>query len=452
MKPARFIVCWAQNATPVHKGFLASLQTYSAEHNAMIVAVAGRYKNPTSRWSKADEDDQWYADEIAPYLTEKRQQLCPNLVLLGDVSVQPTASRPLTGFETFVGKSSAILGHPKRALETVATATRMPRILATTGAVTVANYTPSKAGKKGDHHHVLGALIVEIDAKGFYWLRHVSADKTGAFYDLNKRYTPAGVEKAGDALALVLGDFHRGKEDWAVIRATRALCRLLRPDNLALHDFLDFAVRNHHDRGLRTKHEKSDQLVRDEVEGTARALTRITQRWGAKRVRVVRSNHDEAFERWLEDTKPYEDPANAPYYHAVWSRAFEHYADHGEWPNLFEMEARRLGVPAGVHFLRRNESLKVKDVEVGYHGDKGIGGSRGSPMQYAKLGAKVITGHTHSPKITDGAYTVGVTAKLDHGYNLLPSAWANAHCVVYPDGKRALIFIVNGQYRAQEAA
>ena len=347
-----------------------------------------------------------------------------------------------------MGKNSAILGHPKRALETVATATRVPRILATTGAITVPNYTNSKAGKKGAHHHVIGALVVEIDAKGFYWLRHISADAQGRFYDLDKRYTPNGVEEAGRAEALVLGDLHVGKEDWSVVRATRKLSRLLKPKHLVLHDVFDGAARNPHEKGMRAKFMGFDLSVSYEVKQTARALSRIGDGWGAGLTSIVRSNHDEFLERFLEDTKPYEDPASAAYYHGLWSRSFLYYADHGRWPNLLEMECRRLGVGPKVRFLRRNESFKVKDVELSFHGDKGIRGSRGSPAQYAKLGAKTVTGHTHSPKIIDGAYTVGLTAKLDHGYNNLPGCWAHCHCICYPDGKRSLVFIIDGRHCA----
>jgi hypothetical protein len=448
----RYLVTYAQNRTPVHVGFLKALYSYCEYNEADgLIVVRGHYKNPTNPF-EADEqaEDDWWAPEVTDYLVDTDHQLCPNLCLYASYRVQPTASNPLSGLNVYVGQNSAIIGHTKRALECIPTDTRYPRIAVTTSACTLPNYSASRMGAKGAVHHVLGALVVEIEDDGTYFLRHVSANDDGSFTDLDKLYQPGKrVKKAPRALGLVLGDLHVGKEDWSVIRATRDLCRLLRPQHLVLHDVLDFTTRNHHDKSLRSKIDKFDMSVCHEVSQASRALTRMSQ-WGADSIHVVRSNHDEAAERWLNDTTPYEDPANAAYYHAVWSRSFAYYAEHGGWPNVFEMEARRLGVPAAVLFLRRNESLRIAGIECGYHGDKGLSGSRGSPGQYAKLGCKTVTGHTHSPRIQDGAFTVGVTAKLDHGYNLLPSAWMNAHCVIGADGKRQMVFVVNGKYRGSK--
>ena len=63
---------------------------------------------------------------------------------------------------------------------------------------------------------------------------------------------------------------------------------------------------------------------------------------------------------------------------------------------------------------------------------------------------KVTKGHDHTPCIMDGVYSAGVTAQLDHGYNLLPSTWMNAHVVQYADGKRCIIIIMNGRYSGED--
>ena len=38
----------------------------------------------------------------------------------------------------------------------------LPKMMMTTGSCTVKNYTDSKAGKKGEFHHTLGFVIIEI--------------------------------------------------------------------------------------------------------------------------------------------------------------------------------------------------------------------------------------------------------------------------------------------------
>lgn len=438
----KYLISWCQNNSAIYKPFLRSMQTFAEHHGAELLIAAGYYRNPTSPSEK--EDGVWWAADVQPYLVNERRQLCPNLVLYADVRTQPTASAPLTGYNVFLGKNSGIIPHPKRALECIPTSTRLPRILATTSAVSQPNYSKSRAGAKGDAHHVLGALVVEVDRDGTYFLRHVSAERDGSFTDLATHYTPEGVQEAKPALSLTLGDLHVGQDDVAVLKATKALARLVKPKHIVLHDVLDFRTRNHHEKGMRPKYQKRDWLVCHEVEQAAVALTGISE-W-ADKIHVIRSNHDEAVERWLDDTQPYHDPANAPYWHAVWSRCFEHYADHGEWPDVFAMEAKRLGTPKNVLFLARDESLMLGGTEFGFHGDKGVGGSRGSPQQYAKLGVKVTTGHTHVPGIRDGAYTVGVTGKLNMSYNLKPTSWANAHCLQYASGKRTIVFVVNGKF------
>jgi hypothetical protein len=446
--PATYIVSWAQNATPVHARFLAALKHYPGK----LTILAGRYKNPTSVWTDKDKGDQWYDDAVVPYLTEARQQLCPNLCLYGDIHVLPTAARPLSTFEVFCGANSAIFGHPKRALEVVPTATRMPRLLATTGACTIASYTDSKAGKKGEAHHVLGALVVEVEDDGTYHMRHVSGLRDGSFIDLDTLYTAEGKQPAPPALVLTLGDVHVGQEDPAVLAATRSLVRQVQPKHIVLHDVLDFRSRNHHDKGLRlnlTKLRESKHNVRNEVGAAANALHDVAA-WGKHRVWVIRSNHDEALDRWLEECEPHKDPENAPYYFALWSRMCDYHEKHGEWPNPFALEARRLGVSKRVRFLGRDQDVRIKGVSYGFHGDKGINGARGNPNAYAKLGVKTVTGHTHTPRIVDGNYTAGVTARLDHGYNLLPSSWLNAHVLQYANGKRAMIVIVRGRYTTSE--
>jgi hypothetical protein len=102
-----------------------------------------------------------------------------------------------------------------------------------------------------------------------------------------------------------------------------------------------------------------------------------------------------------------------------------------------------------VHFLARDESVMLGDVEHGFHGHSGIGGSRGTTLGYTKLGAKITKGHEHAPVIHDGVYGVGHISDDDHGYNHLPSGWSRANCVQYRDGKRSLLHIVRGRWHGE---
>ncbi len=195
-KKSKYAITWAQNATPVHHGFWKSLINYCSHNNAVLLVIPGRYKNPTSQWTEAQEENEYWCPEVAPFLMNKRINLLDDLQIMGDIKTIPTAASPLTGFNTITGGASGIFGHPKVQLKTVATPqNKLPKILTTTGACTVENYTDSKAGKKGEFHHILGAAVVEISGDEFH-LRQISATNDGSFIDLGMEYTPAGIKPA----------------------------------------------------------------------------------------------------------------------------------------------------------------------------------------------------------------------------------------------------------------
>lgn len=476
-KIKRFVVTYAQNATPCNEKFLSSLQGYCDHNGAELIVVPGRYKNPTSTFAKHDRDAEWWDERLAPYILGKmvpvkvvkkvkgktitrtklqmkpgRKQLAPGLVVLGDISVQPTASGPLSRFEVHAGASSVIVGHPKRALQVVPTESRKARVMWTTTACTRPNYTDSKAGKIGHEHHVIGAVVVEVE-DGRFHVRHISANwRNGHFYDLDHLYTPEGIYADQRAATLTLGDWHSPTVETPVYEATKRLFHRVLPKALVVHDFLNMGSRNHHERKrLRSLYNGKDKQVSLEVASAVNELDGLAE-WGdgTHRTVVVRSNHDEHLERWLDEHEDERDPINAPYYHALWARAYEFRLKRGFWPDLFAMEAKRLKVRKTVRFLRRNESFLVKGVEHGFHGDKGVNGSKGHNRSYHKLGVKVTKGHDHTPSILDNVYSVGVTGSLNQGYNYLPSTWMNAHVVEYADGKRAVIIIIDGHYAGED--
>lgn len=437
----RYVITWAQNDTPIHAGFFASLKRYCRARRAELKVVPGRYQNPTSVWSAKDRGATW-AEELHPYLVVGRERLCRNLTLYGDIRIRPTAGRPLTGFESFCGETSGLFGHPKRAWETIATDTRTPRILVTTGAVTRPNYTDSKEGYKGRHHHVYGAAVVEIGPSGRYHIRHIGADSEGRFYDLDRRYTPEGVYQAGRASVLALGDLHVHHKDQACSDATDRLIAQVHPRQLVLHDVLDMYARSVHDRGFRTAYDKRGLSVETEVVQACAEIQRLSEL--VDRVTVIRANHDDMLDRWFESFSPERDPANAPFYFRLGYALCQARDGRRDWPDAFGLYAISKGVDA--HFPGLSASIKVGGVAYGFHGHRGLAGSKGTLEQFAKLGVKTVTGHGHAPGIRDGAYRVGVGAKLDHGYNTLPSNWLQAHCVQYPDNRRALIAIIEGEY------
>lgn len=448
-----YVITYAQNATSVYLPFLRSLETYCKENNAELIVMPGRYKNPTSIYSEGMRTEEWWATELHPYLFEGRKTLGGHITIYGDISIPPTQQRPLSSFEVFAGKHSAIFGHPKIQLKTVPTAKRRyPRIFTTTGAVTRPNYTKSKAGKKAEAHHTYGATVVEQGTKLFH-VRQINATRDGTFIDLATKYTPDGIEPAERALALVPGDIHVDMEDAEVLEATfyreDSICAALKPKRIVYHDTLHFETRNHHTiHDFQMRFERVRGNRRDNVEEEVeRAIGFIDETPGHDtEIIVVASNHDDAFDRWLNTADPKGDPVNAAFFYECNAKRLRAYEESGKWTPAFELLYKERG-EGRARFLRRDQPEQVAGIYVNFHGDMGLNGARPSHLTYAKLGVKTIIGHSHTPGIMDGCYQVGVTGRLEQDYNFLPSTWLHSHCVVYANGKRSLIHVIHGEWR-----
>jgi len=453
----RYVVTAAQNATPINKAFFASLLTYCKERRAQLIVIPYRYKNPTSMWSEKAEHDDWWASELAPHLLDRRTQLNDNLVLLSDIKTQPTATAPLQGYETISGGNSAIIGHPKIELKSVpAPQSRLPKLLLSTGAVTVKNYIESKAGKQAEHHHSFAATAVEVSGKKFH-VRQLNATRNGSFIDFTTEYDGENTRHA-PCEALVMGDSHVEFIDKRVAAATfgpGGLVEALKPKYLVWHDVHDFYSRNHHHRGRVFVNLVKHVTGRDDVEKMLRETFAYVDSVTPAYVRniFVPSNHPDALARWIEETDPRQDPRNCIF----WAQTFAAMAEGARWTESgastidpFAYWGRRwLKTSGQATFLHRGQSFTIKGIEVGFHGDKGANGARGTVKSYSRIGVKTITGHGHAPEIKDGAYRVGTNSLLALEYNTgAPSSWLHTDCTIYANGKRSLINIIDGEFRA----
>jgi len=465
-----FLITWAQNNTEVDKGFWAALGACQQHRDADLMVIKGHYRNPTTRKEESKEEyHEAWADEVMDAgLWNKTVDLCPALRVLADYRVQPTATRPLTSLDSVTGDKSGIIGHPKLEMRCIPTPQNsLPKQMQTTGACTVQNYSHSKAGKKGEFHHTIGAVIVEIRGDSFH-MRQINACKDGSFIDLGTEYFPDGSwQDAPRALALSLGDWHAGFTDPSVIDATfndqDSIISVLRPEVIIWDDVLDQYARNHHHQfkpfiGVaKTKDESlwDRDNLRIEVEAACEELNYYTAHanevCGGKVVSVVKaSNHDDALTRYIEERNWKSDPINAEFYLETaleMARATKMTDSGADTPAAFPMWGAKLCDPEYVTFLSRRGSYMVGDIECIFHGDIGVNGARGSIVSFAKIGVKTIIAHAHTPGIVHGCYQVGTSTLLNLEYNQGPSSWSNTHCVVYGNGKRALITIDGGQWR-----
>jgi hypothetical protein len=442
----RFLVTTAINQTLIFQPFWRALNVAAKHLDAEIVIQAGVYRNP-SAMNKRKRSDDTYAVDLHPYLTRKRRALGKNLTLFADVPVQPTATSPTSGFEVLASGGSAIIGHVTHQMRVVPGA-KSPRVLWTTGAVTLPKYSKSRAGARAREHHILGALIVEVCRDGTYFVRELRAHKkTGAFVDLGTLYTQEGVSAAPRALSLTLGDVHVGSTDPTALKASHALAEEVKPVNLVLHDVLDFDSRSHHRRDKRSGFDRRTASVKAEVQACVSAMNEMAA-W-ADTTHIVASNHHDHLGRWLEECDPKLDPVNARYYHELWSMLLSEREAGQPWRDAFEAACRIEKADERIQFAKRGLPLNIGGVRHDLHGDVGVSGSRGSLLGFTRMGCKVTIGHSHTPGRRDGVVQVGCLQRHDIEYATRgPSTWLFAHCVLNYDGSRQIVITQGSKYRA----
>jgi hypothetical protein len=446
---SRFIITWGQNNTPVHKGFYDNIEAYAKEIDADVHIMLGRYKNPTSVFE--DSDEEFWVEEIMKYADANRHDIHKYVSIMSDVKIQPTAVNPMSGMQGLSGVNSCVFGSPKVQMEMIPVLEgNKPKMMLTTGSVTMKNYTDSKAGKKGEFHHVYGFVVVEIKDKDTFFVRQVTADdKTGNFSDLYYRVEGGVVSKIKNIEAIVLGDAHFGHHDQTVIDKTLEFMDKVKPNHVILHDVFDGDSISHH--------QMKDPFIQygKEMNGTNDLKKELDLLMASlkpfekhKNVVIVRSNHDDFLDRWLknEDWKKQPTFKNSRLYMQLSDILLEQYASDpmkikGVIPALINQKYPKFIT------LGRNASYKVKGGwELGQHGDIGSNGSRGSLLQFRQLNTKIIVGHYHSPGRKDGALAVGTSTKLRVGYNNGASTWLQSHVIIHEDGRAQHINFINGEF------
>lgn len=476
----RYILTSAQNNTRVHGKFWENLLAYAEFLDAEIMVSRFTYDKssyssaksvkPGRTPSKDDKRDAWYDAAIENYLCDDPEQhgscrwrLAPGLVFAAEMNILPTAARPLSGLESYTGRESGIFPHAKLALESVASGKNEPtKFNYTTGTVTQRNYVQKKAGLKAEFHHAYGALIVEVQ-DGNWWVRQLNADGNGKFYDCpsieqnGAVVVENGLVYSGQELeAINWGDVHAAEIDPVqqdVNWGDGGIIDEMSPRYQFMHDLLSFRSRSHHEMKqfgrMFQKHVEGIDSVEKEIETTAQVV-QLAEREFCEMV-VVNSNHDRHGERWLDECDYRKDPLNAEFFLEAQLERVRAIRQGLPW-DFHEWSLKRAGLPESVRFLSQDESFVIcrrqgGGIECGMHGDQGPNGARGTTANLTKMGRRVNKGHDHTATIMDGVYSAGACA-MDLTYNTGPSSWSVSHIFTYPNGKRQLVTVWNGKWRA----
>lgn len=436
-----YILTAAQNNSKVDP-FFDMLATYADYLGARL--LIGRMTYNKSAFLQPDvREETWYDPALANYFIEGHIALGEKFHFIADANVIPTARNPISGFEGITPAGiNAIIPASKIAMS-IAPALKNgeTKIITSTGCVTKRNYIMRKTGTIAALEHNHGAVIVNTYTGE---IRHIERmEGCDYFYDENTKITVDNVENASEHVAaLQLGDVHAEKMESVNWDNALNLIATYRPENVIVHDVLDFSSRNHHnikDPWFMYNQMLKGNTVENDIATVSEYLADLAV--SGAQIRVIESNHDLALTRWLKETDFKDDPVNAMVYLECTLAEYKA-RQYGDSLNMLQYACQQFGNLDcdNIIFHETDESVVIAGVEMGCHGHVGINGSRGSPAQYRKLGIPLNTGHTHSPGIIGQVYTAGVTASLDMDYNIGPSSWRIAHTITYENGQRQILF------------
>ncbi len=423
-KKKRFLISWAQNNTNIDESLLKNMEVYAKEINGEIIIIAGRYSNQTQTLDR-DVKESW-DPKLDKYLCASQINIHPFLSVMGDVKIQATAVSPFTGLHGLSKENSCIFGSPKSQLEMIPVLNGCkPKMMLTTGSVTVKNYTQTKLGKVSDFNHQMGFITCELKDNNIFYIRQIVANEAGSFDDLFYHVENGKITKNKEIEAAVLGDLHYGQHDEKVLNNTFKLLDKLKPKHILLHDVFDNTATSHHSQGDPYKQFALEKSGLNNLENELRNLMDGLKKFEKfENVVIVRSNHDVHLDKFLQnDWRKLPTSKNSMIYMELACMLLQQHANGnviGVIPELINRKFPKFKT------LGYNDSYVVCNWELACHGDLGISGTRPTPNSFLKLNKKMITAHTHTPKKKDGLMVVGTLTKLRLSYNLGASSWLNS--------------------------
>jgi hypothetical protein len=450
-KYSRFVITTAVNGCEVHDGFLASIKNYCRVNDAKLLILVA--SDPASNLPAHSRKWGTISAKLQNETIVIEDTRLNNNVFVSTIKLSAKHIDPVTGLKRIGQRNGTFMyASPKQRLEPVPVANgKGPHFLMTTGACTVSNYDSDlymsqRTAYIAEHDHVMGAIVMEIVDDEIYHFRQVQADTKGRFVDLGVEYSYASTRKVRPE-AFVLGDWHAGSTDPDARRCWEEVCKQLEPKRLILHDAFDGRSINHHEedmaivRALRA--ERGELSLSDELSLLAKDLEDLAQL--TDEVVIVKSNHDQFLEKYLQLGKYVSDPQN----HRTALQLALKMLD-GNDPLAFGVSKAFKGSTQlwnKISWLRLDDDYTVEGIQCGAHGHLGANGARGSLRAMEAAYGNSVSGHTHTPSILRKAWMVGTSSYLKLEYNHGASSWLHSSCLIYPGGSRQLINCIGGNWR-----
>jgi hypothetical protein len=195
------------------------------------------------------------------------------------------------------------------------------------------------------------------------------------------------------------------------------------------------------------KHRSGFNNVADELTLTRNHIDSTTPK-GVKNL-IVSSNHHDHLLQWMKETTPLDEPWNAKTWISLW-KEFEESIVMGPGGAEYSNPLAAYLTPrlkSDTEFLDGDCGRMIGGIAIDMHGHRGANGSRGSLNQFTRFGVPCIIGHSHTPGINKGAWQTGTSSMLRLEYTNGASSWAHCHCIIHPNGKRQLLFLIDGVWR-----
>lgn len=446
----RFVISTVVSGKKIHIGFYETIKKYCEENDAVLILLPCL----DSASMKRTTNETWNFDPLLKedFFAFQNVKLNEN-IFLSAIRLSAKQIKPTTGLNRIGQRNgSYIFASPKQFLEYVVNSPdndKLPHAIMTPGALTENDYKSDRYMSErtsyiAENDHVIGAIIVEIKDERLFHFRQIQCNEDGSFIDLCRLYEPSGKITTIPA-DIVLGDWHSGKTDPLVVDVIKDMASQLYLRDVIVHDFFDGTSISHHDLNFPLKLAKkamdNKSSLDDEIENGANELNFLLSNFS--KVFMVKGNHDEFLERYLTKGTYVQDPTN---HYTSLKLAIQLLEGKNPLRHAYESTGL-ISDPSRIVWLERDQSYKIGGVECGSHGDLGLNGSRGSLLGIERALGDCIIGHAHGAAILRGVWRVGTSTHLKLDYNRGPSSWTQTHCLIYSNGSRQLINIIDGEWR-----
>lgn len=467
----RYIITSAQNNTDLHPSYV-NLIAYKEYLNGLrekskCEFIVGTYtynvgsygKNSVKKGKAKKQSGLWFAKEIVEYIDDRSILLTPTLAWCGELNIDPTAVGIFSGKERYNGRKSNIIPHARLEMKSCPSmADEAVKFNYSTGTITQKNYIQKNRGITAEQQHNYGAVIVEVDHLGNWWVRQLYVANDGSICDIGPDNTRGVKIKDGKIYIkkvldyVYCGDVHVDEMDlehkddmWS----EGGFIDQLMPKKQYMGDVFSMARKGHH--SINNFHEQyqkwveGEDNVEDEVEKTANFL-KFAYR-NRSPIQIVGANHDKHLDIWLNTADYKKDQVNALYFLKLQYQVLAAKKRQDKNFNILEYALREFNIPKNIKFLDQDVSTFENDVACNLHGNLGVNGSRGSTQAYTKASHKINKAHDHTAAILFGVFSAGACAvRMPYMHGL--HTHSLSHIVGYENGERAIVTFWDRKFRA----